>query len=287
MKAVTLLRHKANALWDDVTGGEEAHFIKRVLFSSALISLIAVLLLLVIWGSTVKTTIYDDIVPLSSGEFNTQGVAEFTGEDLDACEIDGISIQVDFSLTSLGLVKANVVCSDYDSFYISILPIKGGEGSDPEENFYDSKLKPYGNSGVYSLTQGSGEYEICVWLRDEKADENHSNYFRIYQKRFMADFPKEEPYLYSNANSVFSEDSEAAAYAHALIVDKESDMEKVKAIVAFVHERIEYDEKSFYDEELFMTADEILDEGTGLCYHFTALTSAMLKSVGIPAREVR
>ena len=236
---------------------------------------------------TGTTNIFDEVVPLSAGEFQAKGVADFPGEDIDELNNGGISVTADFSHTGIGLVKVDIDCGEEDSCYVSLLPAEDARERSSEQGFYDSKLKPHGNSGVYSLTHGSGEYELCVWLKEDKADEYRSNYRKIYMKLFTADFMDEAPFLYSNANSVFEEDSLAAAYAHALIAEKINDLEKAKAIIAFVHDRIEYDEDSPYDEEFFMTADEILEEGKGLCYHFTGLASAMLKSVGIPAKEVR
>ena len=234
-----------------------------------------------------KDHIYDDLVPLSAGEYKVQGVVEFPGENVDEFVGRSIRVNADYSLTNYGLVKIDVDCPDEDAFYVSLLRTEGEDGDKRPEGYYDKKLKPYGSTGVFSLTHGPGEYELCVWLKRNKVDEFHSNYRLIYQNTFTADFPDEMPYLYSNANSVFEDGSVIGAYSYSLIKDAKTDLEKAKIITTFVHERISYDSELSLDTEVFMTADEILMAEKGLCYHSAGLAVAMLKSVGIPAKEVR
>ena len=265
-----------------------------------------------------KDHVYDNIAPLSSGEYSVQGIAEFPGETVDSYVEESITVDVDYSLTDHGLVKIDVTCPEGDVFYVSLLQTDGGGGAAgggdggsggaageagddgsvgatveagaaeaAGDGHYDKKLKPYGSTGVFSLTHGPGEYELCVWLKKSKIDESHSNYRLVYRNCFAADFPELAPYSYSNANSAFEEDSVVAAYANALIKDARDDMEKAQIIIAFVHERISYDGEIPLDTEVFLTADEILTTEKGLCYHSAGLTVAMLKSVGIPAKEVR
>lgn len=260
----------------------------KIKLSLILIASGCVIMLLIVLSPTPKEErIFDDIVPLAAGEYEVQGIADFTGADVDISVSDGIIVKADFSFTNHGLVKIDVICPREESFYISLLRDDDENGVQRSEGYYDKKLKPYGSSGVFSLTQGSGEYELCVWLKKNRVDETRSNYRMVYRKCFTADFPEEAPYMYSNANSVFEKDSLAAAYANALTRDADTDMKKAQAIIAFVHDRVSYDSDISLDEEVFMTADEILSGGKGLCYHSAGLAVSMLKSVGIPAKEVR
>jgi|GEM_PF-6747462 len=227
--------------------------------------------------------IFSDPVPLSAGEYNTQGVAVFNGEKIDVSTDGRISIKVDLSLTDKGLVHIDIDHPDEDQIFISILPVLSDADLD-ESGRYDQMLKKYGKDGVYSLTYGSGDYELCVWLRDGQTG---NQYTKLYQNLFTADFPENEPYKYSNAYSEFDDNSLVSAYAHALVKNDKTDMEKAKSIIAFVHKKIEYKEGAAEDESGFLTADEIFESGTGVCNSYTSLASAMLKSVGIPTREMR
>ena len=234
-----------------------------------------------------KDHAYDDVAPLPSGEYKVQGIMEFPGKVVDKYYVQNIRVSADYSLTGYGLVQIEVDCPDEDAFYVSLLRSENENEESHTLGYYDKKLKPYGSTGVFSLTSGSGEYELCVWLRKDKIDESHSNYRLIYKNTFTASFDDETPYLYSNANSVFEEGSLVAAYAHSLVKGLNTDREKAQAIIAFVHDRIAYDSELSLDEEVFMTADEIILAEKGLCYHSAGLAVAMLKSVGIPAKEVR
>ena len=266
---------------------DEAKLLSQLLIVAAAVCLFSLVFFIVWTAGTAETRRYDDLVPLPTEEFRAQGIAEFPETAVDEFTSDAVRLKADYSLTGLGLVKIDVLYPEDESVYISLLPAEDARDRAPGESVYDRKLKPHGSSGVFSLTHGSGEYELCVWIQKESIDELRSNYQRVYQRFFTASFAEEEPYSYSNANSVFEEDSLAAAYAHALIADLGNDMDRAAAIIAFVHERIEYNEDTSDTEENIMSADEILEAEEGFCYHFAGLSSAMLKSVGIPAKEVR
>ena len=255
---------------------------KRKLHIAPVICSVSVLILLLFLTPSQIVKIFSDPVPLSAGEYNTQGIAVFNGVVTDEKTYSRITIKVDYSLVGKGLVKIDADSPDDESIFISLLPVNNDTVIDAEGR-YDHKLKIYSENGVYSLTYGSGEYELCVWIKEDQTDDK---YVKIYQNIFRANFPENEPYKYSNVYSEYESDSLASAYAHSVIKGDKSDMEKANDIIAFVHKKIEYDYAAENEMQL-MTADEILESGKGICYSYTSLASAMLKSVGIPTREIR
>ena len=279
--------HQSERLPGGVTVLKEGMKTRQFLVGAICMAAITVPVIVVLSLHPQKDHVYADLAPLPAGEYKVEGIVDFPGNDVDEFKDHSTEVCVDYSLTDYGLVKIDVDSVGDNAFYVSLLRTEGEEEGLHDEGYYDKKLKPYGSTGVFSLTHGPGEYELCVWLKKDKIDELHSNYHLVYRNVFTADFPEEMPYLYSNANSVFEEGSLVAAYASSLTQGLKTDKEKAQAIIAFVHERISYDSDIPLEEEVFMSADEILLSEKGLCYHSAGLAVSMLKSVGIPAKEVR
>jgi len=259
---------------------------KQIPVLSILICVALIVFVHVYSDYTTGYEISDATVPLSAGSYSVQGVAKFSGEIFDIQEHRSIITKVDYSLTNKGLIKIEISEDTNEEFYVSILSTSDKAADDGDAGYSDYQIKKYHQNGVYALTRGPGEYELIVWTKGEKTGEKRHMYASVYRNVFTADFHKNEPYKYSNAYSIFDENSAIAARAHALVADMDDDKKKAKVIIDFVYDNIKYDETLPSDEILYMKADDILESGTGLCYHFTSLAASMLKSVGIPARDV-
>ena len=145
-----------------------------------------------------------------------------------------------------------------------------------------SGMRPYAE-GYYPLTHGAGEYLCVVFARQGNGVNSE-----VFRTTIIATFDKNEPYLYSNVFSHYSDDSALAKKAYEITHMLDDYETKVQNVTEYINKNIKYayelvDEAS---NEL-VDSDAVFDEGGGICYHFSALCSSMLKSVGIHSREVR
>ena len=94
------------------------------------------------------------------------------------------------------------------------------------------------------------------------------------------------PFLYPNQFVDFSKESEAVALAETLTCTASSDIEALTAIFQYITSTITYDNEkaATVSGNYLPDIDETLSSGTGICFDYASLTTAMLRSVGIPAR---
>ena len=136
--------------------------------------------------------------------------------------------------------------------------------------------------GYYPLISGSGEYFLLILARNEKDLFNE-----VHRVIFHAQFSKEDAFSYSNVNSIYTEESELAKKAYELAGNLNSNKAKANKIEKYIRKNYQYDETFPDDEEIMQTADHYFNQTHGVCYHFSSLFSSMMKSIGVPTREVR
>lgn len=143
--------------------------------------------------------------------------------------------------------------------------------------FYDVN----GNDS-FGLQMGNGTYNIAVLENIE------GNRFRVVSRRTVelaiSDYKK--VFLNSVQNVNWNENMEAIKKAKELTKDAKTDIEKVQAIYNYIVANIKYD----YDKLNNLTSDylpnidETLKTGKGICYDYSSLMAAMLRSLGIPTK---
>ena len=146
------------------------------------------------------------------------------------------------------------------------------------DNVYDYGLS---GSAVYPLQSGSGEYNVKVL-------ENISGktYAIALDESFSAEVSDFSPYLLPSQYISFSQSDNCVKKAAELCAGCDSDAEKIAAIFKYVTDNISYDKqlaasvKSGYIPD----PDSTLAKGTGICFDYAALMTAMLRSSGIPTR---
>jgi Transglutaminase-like enzymes, putative cysteine proteases len=136
--------------------------------------------------------------------------------------------------------------------------------------------------GYYPLINGSGTYYLQIFV--ESVTETFSGVAITY---FFAEFDEIELYKYSNFAATYHEDSPLAHKAYEITKGLGSDHEKAEEIARVLRTRFVYDiDYSVLAEEVG-DCDLFYEREGGVCYHFSALFSAMMRSIGIPTREVR
>lgn len=135
---------------------------------------------------------------------------------------------------------------------------------------------------AFPLTGDSGAYTVTVL---EHAYDNQ--YTTAFSQTVDAAITNAfGPYLYPSQYVNFTADSQAVAKAQELASGADTDLDVVANVYDYVTKNIKYDN----DEAATVTTgylpdvDAVLKSGKGICFDYTALMAAMLRSQRIPTR---
>lgn len=158
----------------------------------------------------------------------------------------------------------------------------------------DAKIKVTISKGnqqyVYSLTSnnrfplqlGDGKYTVSI------LENVTGNKYKILENKdvILKASSKEEVYLQPIQIIYWNEDMKAITKAHELTKNLKQDKDKVAAIYNYIINNISYDYKkaSNLPNEYIPSIDKTLEEKQGICYDYSALFAAMLRSEGIPTK---
>ncbi|MGI6069637.1 MAG: transglutaminase-like domain-containing protein [Blautia sp.] len=152
---------------------------------------------------------------------------------------------------------------------------------DPEQVTYSYFIHP-GEQAVIPLTGGEGTYLVTVYEQIEG-----DQYAALYTQQLEVTLENSFlPYLYPNQYVNFTPDSQASRLALELLPQDASDIDALAAIYDYVVENITYDEDKAQTVEAgyLPDVDETLRTGTGICFDYAALMTAMLRSRDIPCK---
>lgn len=180
---------------------------------------------------------------------------------------------VDASNTSQGYVMVNYT----GSCEKVRLQITG-----PDQNCYTYLITEYGDYTAFPLTAGNGSYSIQVM-------ENIGGDSYVLSLEQTVDVQIENeflPFLYPNQYVDFKADSNAVKKGSELAEDTWTDLEVVQNIYNFVIKNISYDEEKAQNVSYgyLPNVDDTLASGTGICFDYAALMTAMLRSQNIPTK---
>lgn len=184
-------------------------------------------------------------------------------------------IQLDVSNASEGYVMLNYNGSNSKvKFQITT----------PEEVTYTYTVTEYGSYKAYPLPGGDGKYGLTVF---EAASEEKNLYAVALSQEITASIPdKLKVFLYPNCYVEFDASSACVKKGEELARGCNTDLDVVASVYSYVTENITYD----YDKaETVQTGyapfpDNTLAAGTGICFDYASLMSAMLRSQQIPTR---
>lgn len=142
---------------------------------------------------------------------------------------------------------------------------------------------------TYSLQLGDGKYTIKV------LENKSGNTYSVIQSQDIevAYSKKFAPFLIPIQNINYSDTSKAVVKAKELSKGCTADLAKVEAVYKYIVETIKYD----YDKAGDVKAGKIVapylpdvdgtyTSGKGICYDYSSLMAAMLRSIGIPTKLV-
>lgn len=152
------------------------------------------------------------------------------------------------------------------------------------EEEYTYNIASDGTPSIFPLQCGSGDYTFQVWENIEG-----TKYARIYSAQAAVVLADEfQPFLRPSDYVAYTADSQAVKTAAELAAGCATDAEVIRAVYEYVCANISYDDDKAetVPKGYLPDPDETLRTGKGICFDYAALTAAMLRSQGIPAKVV-
>ena len=148
---------------------------------------------------------------------------------------------------------------------------------------YIYELSP-GINEVFPLTEGDGLYSIGVF--EHLTDTLFEQVLLVSTVVTLSE--EFVPFVHPNQYVEFCENSPVTIKATELFLSSNNYFEAVDAIFSFVVNNISYDFEFAEVVEFGHTPDliSVLERGSGICFDIAALTTAMLRSQGIPSKLV-
>ena len=145
--------------------------------------------------------------------------------------------------------------------------------------FYD--LKNDGTVENFSLQMGNGEYKISILENIEGVF-----YLPVSTKTVIQNLKNpNEAFLTSIQNINWNKDSFAVVKAKELTKKLKYNTSKVKAIYKFLLKNYKYEYET-YKSGYLPNIDAIFKSHKGMCYDYSSMFAAMLRSIGIPTKLV-
>ena len=155
-------------------------------------------------------------------------------------------------------------------------------------NQYTYDLKGDGEYDVYPLQDGNREYSLVIYQQVKG-----NSYSQVLSRTLRPEMSDENaPFLCPNRYTWYTPDSAVVQLGKRLCEGLSSDQEKVNAVYQYVTSNIIYD----YMAAMMVTAgqqtgyvpdlDEVLETKMGICFDYSALMGALLRSQGIPTQLV-
>jgi transglutaminase-like putative cysteine protease len=154
-----------------------------------------------------------------------------------------------------------------------------------ETTNYDYDLFGRSSFEYFPMQLGNGDYAVTIF--ENVAD----NRYRVAEKQVFNSVVKNLLDVFRNSIQTvhWNRSMKTILKAAALCTNLKTESEKIQAIYQFVTKNIQYDYtkiktlQSTYVPDI----DKILAAGKGICYDYSAVFAAMLRSQGIPAKLVK
>ena len=137
------------------------------------------------------------------------------------------------------------------------------------------------------LTAPSGVVYSYFLEPDEQTVLDGNQYAALYTETLTIKLQNEFlPFLYPNQYVDFSSKSEACKLAASLVKEDMTDIDILKTFYTYVtsHISYDYDKADSVEAGYLPDVDDTLSTGTGICFDYAALTTAMLRSQDIPCK---
>ena len=219
---------------------------------------------------------------IAAGAYTDRASSAAFGFDIPVAEATGKAAQknkkaeIDYSNAKDGYVMAKYLQKTGKKVMVVI---KGPKGSS-----YTYTLKPDGNYEVFPFSDGNGSYSVGVFEQIDGTKYATANTATV--KVSLSD--QFAPFIRPNQYVNYNKNSQAVKKAASLIGSAADVTGMISAVYNYVIGNISYDKelaqnvKSGYLPDV----DAVLSRGKGICFDYSAVMTAMLRSLGIPCRLV-
>lgn len=202
----------------------------------------------------------------------------FTIPESDA---SGVSISenervlIDYSNVSDGYIMVKILEESDRDFRVVI--------AFPNGNDHNFRLKADGEFGNFPITHGDGDYKVSVYQRAA----NGAATLLLAETISVTLKDEFAPFLRPNYYVRYQENNAAIMHAWDLTKSLPSDLEKVAAVYKYVTENVTYDMALTNNSAGYVpNIDNVMKEGIGICFDYSVLMAAMLRSQGIPTKLI-
>ncbi len=182
---------------------------------------------------------------------------------------------IDYSNTDQGYICAKRIMDSQD-----VLKLAVSKGK--EVYYYDLKKTDYES---FPLQMGNGMYQFRI-LKQKQGDQ-YAVMHSVDVDVKLAD--AKLPYLYPSQYIDYTPESKAVKKAFALVKNDKTDLSRIYHIYNYVISHVKYDDqkaKDVADKFVLPIIDETYVTNKGICFDYTALLAAMLRSQQIPTRMI-
>lgn len=150
------------------------------------------------------------------------------------------------------------------------------------DSVYDHDVTA-GVTEYFPLSCGSGAYKIQLYEQTEG-----SRFAKSLEGEINAVFSQTAPFSYPNKYVNYGQASPVVKKAAEICAGKNGGIEKTAAIFKWVTDNVTYDKQLAATVQSGYVPDpeKTLEKKTGICYDYSSLMAAMLRSQGIPTRLV-
>ncbi len=154
---------------------------------------------------------------------------------------------------------------------------------DGKQVIYD--LKNDGTVESFSLQMGNGTYKVSIL---ENIKDKQYKYITTKTVELNI-FDEKKVFLASVQNIRWDNNMMAIEKANEITKNLKTDSEKIEAVYEYVLNNIRYDYKkiSTLKSNYVPNIDNIITSGKGICYDYSSVFAAMLRSQGIPVKLVK
>ncbi len=149
---------------------------------------------------------------------------------------------------------------------------------------YTYDLNTTGQFETFPLTEGDGTYTILVF--ENVSGNMYSTAFTKQITVKMTD--ANSPFLYPNQFCNFNTTTKAIQTGDELVVGKTATIDKVEAIYKYAVDNITYDyhKAKTVQSGYLPNIDDTLQTNKGICFDYSALMTAMLRTQNVPTKLV-
>lgn len=152
------------------------------------------------------------------------------------------------------------------------------------EETYTYNLSSNGKPSVFPLSCGDGEYRFRVM--ENVVDSKYAELFSTARSVVLRD--GFQPFLRPSDYVPYSASSVCVRKAAELAAGAESETALIAAVYEYICQNVRYDTQkaATVSSGYLPDPDETLQSGLGICFDYAALAAAMLRSQGIPTKEI-